>query len=88
MIRAATWLLLSCFLLAGCQPELVREAPPATVTITQKCVAQADVPRVPPTAMPKTGTVDQLAAGAGADLLALDAYAKQADAILQQCAAP
>lgn len=79
-------ILLAALALAGCAPTLVREAPPVTTIVTQKCVAAADVPQVPPRAMPKSGTVDQLAAGAGADLLALDAYAARADAVLQQCA--
>lgn len=72
--------------LAACAPTLVRQAPPATVAITAKCLNEADVPPVPKRTMPQTGTVDQLAAGAGADLLALDAYARQSDAILRQCA--
>lgn len=83
-MRAA---LLAVLALAGCaHTSLVREAPPVTTIVMQKCVAAADVPQVPPRAMPKSGTVDQLAAGAGADLLALDGYAARADAILQQCA--
>lgn len=74
-------------ILTGCGgPALVREGPPAPVVVTERCVVE--VPPVPPVVMPRTGTVDQLAAGAGADLLALDAYARQADAILRRCAAP
>lgn len=86
MIGVRLCALCSLCIFAGCAPTLTREAPPVTTIVTQKCVAEADIPKVPPRAMPKAGTVDQLAAGAGSDLLALDAYARQADAVLKQCA--
>ena len=80
--------ILLSILAAGCAHTLVREAPPATVVVTEKCVTASDIPQIPPRAMPKAGTVDQLAAGAGADLLSLDDYAAKADAILKLCATP
>jgi len=80
-------LALASILACSCAATPVREAPPATALVTQKCIAAADVPPIPTRAMPKAGSVDQLAAGAGADLLALDAYARAADTLLRQCAA-
>lgn len=55
------------------------------VVVTQKCVAAADVPKLPRTAFRKGASLDQNAAAADADIRNLDAYAQDADAVLQKC---
>lgn len=82
---------LTSLLLTACATDaaLVKEAPPPSeikVVIRIPCVKPEDIPRVPPTAMPKNGDIKQKAAGATSDVLALEDYALRADALLQACA--
>lgn len=83
-------ILAAAFLLVGCAsaplvtgPETVRVEVPVPV----KCIAAADVPRRP---APTRVDVDrasrtQVAAAVGADLLALDEYARKAAAAIAAC---
>lgn len=76
--------------LSGCEsvkPLLTRsETVEVRIPIPVSCVALADVPAIPKTAIPLDGDIKQLAAGAAADVLALEQYAARADALLTGCA--
>lgn len=79
--------------LVGCQstPTTLTtkvETVEVPVPFVDKCISAADVPQIPPSRMPKSGTVDQLAAGASLDVRALAAYATTADALLRMCSQP
>lgn len=84
--------LLLCTLGCATDESLVRDVNKVEVPkpVREKCVAAADIPLIPKTHMPKAGTGDtvQKNAGAVADLIELDTYARKADDILRQCAAP
>lgn len=56
------------------------------VPVAVPCIAAADIPAVPKTNMAMSGDVHNKAAGAAADVYALEAYAAKADALLKQCA--
>ena len=77
-------------LTASCasNPALVATAPSVKieVPVAVKCVTPAELPTVPKSRMPAKGDVKQNAAGAAADVLALELYADHADAILRACA--
>lgn len=91
MKRLIVATLLSCTFGCGTDQALVRDVNKVEVPkpVREKCVAAADVPALPKTHMPKAGTGDvvQKNAGAVADLIELDSYAKKADDLLRQCAA-
>lgn len=87
-------LILLAAALAGCSAGNVRPAPEVVVetrTVEVKvpvrvaCIAAADVPTIPPTAMRPDGDLRQLAAGAASDVYALADYAAKADALLRSC---
>lgn len=89
--------ILAALALAGCgaaelRPD--REVVVQTRTVEVKvpvrvpCIAAADVPTIPATAMRRDGDLRQLAAGAAVDVRQLEQYAKTADALLRGCVAP
>ncbi len=92
MIRA--WLLV--LVLAGCQTVPERQLPgPVRVEVREikvpvpvPCLTAAQIPVLPATSVPPEPNAGllQITAGLLADLLALEQYALQADAVLQQCA--
>lgn len=69
---------LVAFVLASCA---------TTNVLYEKCVSAADVPAVPKSHVSKTGTVDQMAAGASATIQEQDNYIRKADALLKACTA-
>lgn len=79
--------------LAACAP--IETRPPEVRTVTNTvlvptvalCFKPEDVPKIPtPTPVDTaTATIDQLAAAAAADLMALDNYAKIVDALFLAC---
>ena len=74
-------------LLAGCAtPDVRTQTVTVEVPVTVHCLNAADVPPIPKTSMRKDGDVRQNAAGAAADVLALQSYAEKADALLRSCA--
>ncbi len=77
--------------LVGCAtsgPAPVAAAPTVTIRIPVPvpCVSRNEIPQVPRTVLNPAGDVKQLAAGAAADIEALQDYAERADAVLRQCA--
>ena len=77
-------------LLTACasNPALESSAPTTEVrvAVAVPCIALEAIPPVPTTAMSTGGDVHNKAAGAAADVYALEAYASEADALLRQCA--
>ena len=75
-------------LAAACSSEPVRklDTTEVPVPVYSTCVAKQDLPAVPRTKMKPDGNVQQLAAGASADVRELALYAAKADALLHQCA--
>ena len=81
-------------LLSGCASAPPLETGPQTVRVevpvARPCIAAADVP-VPPRVVlvdPDTASREQLAAALGANVYALLAYARRADAALKACTEP
>jgi hypothetical protein len=56
------------------------------VAVPVACLKLDELPAIPPSAMRKDSDVRGLAAGAAVDVLALEAYAARADALLKNCA--
>lgn len=92
IVILAVVLLLGAIILTACATPVTLttkvEKVEVPVPFVDKCISAADVPAIPPSRMPKSGTVDQLAAGASLDVRALSAYAATADALLRMCSQP
>lgn len=77
-------------LLTACasEPALLGSAPSTEVkvAVAVRCVQPGDIPAPPKTAMPRKGDVKQNAAGAAADVYALEAANARMYALLQACA--
>jgi hypothetical protein len=83
---------IACFallLLTACasNPDApVVETVTVRVPVPVPCIDAAAIPAPPDPAVPATGDVGQLAAGAAAEVYAWRAYGKQADPLLRACA--
>lgn len=74
-------------LLPACTPDrFVRQADPAPVVLTEKCIKAEDIPVVPPTLARADGTMVQDAAAASADARRLRDVANEQAALLRRCA--
>lgn len=77
-------------IVAGCattQEPIVRtETREVQVPVLVRCVKAEDIPAPPKTNMDPKGDTKQLAAGAAADVLELEAYAAKLRARLVECA--
>ncbi|MCC6380467.1 MAG: hypothetical protein IT519_16750 [Burkholderiales bacterium] len=90
VVAAALPLIHGCAGTVAPEREVVVQTRTVEVKIPMRvpCVAAADVPAVPGTAMRRDGDLRQLAAGAATDVYALAEYAARADALLRSCASP
>lgn len=88
-------LILVSLIVAGCSWLPAKKSPPiissvpiveVPVPIIEKCISAGDVPKIPPSRMPSTGNIEQLAAGTSLSYRELIDYAKRAAALLQSCA--
>ncbi len=81
---SATLLLTACV----SNPTLVESAPSTEVrvAVAVPCIALSDIPPVPKSSMSTGGDVHNKAAGAAADVYALEGYAEKTDALLRKCA--
>ena len=76
--------------LAACaSAPVVTTSAPSTevrVAVVRPCLSVSEIPPTPVTAMPRNGDVKQKAAGAAADVLAMEAHNAQLYALLRACA--
>lgn len=90
-LHASTLLAL---LLSACASAPQLETGPRTVRVevpvTRPCIAAADAPQPPKVVLvdPQTASREQLAAALGANVYALLAYARRADAAIRACTQP
>jgi hypothetical protein len=73
-------------LLGGCAATEAVRVERIDVAVPVPCIKDSDIPPIPPTAMRKDGDLRANAAGAAADVYALQAYAERANALLRACA--
>lgn len=83
---AAIVLVLSTGCATTQEPIVRTETREVRVPVLVRCVKPEDIPAPPKTAMDPKGDTKQLAAGAAADVLELEAYSEKLRARLLECA--